>query len=134
MCAVPALVLAEKMVPALLSFRMVALPAVAVSVPPNCPKASVPPVRLVILALPALLASRKTVLPPFSVMSVALPAVLLFWNTVLPPSVVIEVKPEVLALLMKNRPSLVTSPMIEPTWVGSPSTSVAQLQMTVPPV
>src|ERR1700733_11263446 len=56
--AVPALVDAAKIVPALL-LSILALPAVAVSVPPLRPNSVTLPPRFLIVALPALLASRN---------------------------------------------------------------------------
>ncbi|MGY4477785.1 hypothetical protein [Bradyrhizobium sp. USDA 3364] len=49
------------------------------------------------------------------------------------PSLTILVIPAVLALTMSNLPSTATSPMIDAVRLASPSCSVAQSQIEVPP-
>jgi hypothetical protein len=115
-CAVPAVVCAWKVVTPPLLLSIVAFAAVAVSVPPGVPKNVAPPLVLVIAIELAEVA--------FMNMVNALENV---------PSLAIEVMPDVLALTMKNCPSLVTSPTMDAVWVASPSCNVAQLQMVVPP-
>ena len=72
--------------------------------------------------------------PKFLLTMVAVPALVVPKNAVEPPSFVIEVTPDMLALTITNWPSLVMSPMIEAMWLASPSCSVAQEQMVVPPL
>src|ERR1700694_4566748 len=133
MWAVPALVCAPKMVPPLL-LSMVAFPAVLIPVPPGVPNRVTPPDRLVMLALPALLASTNAVTPTFLLTIVIVLAVLLPKNVVKPPSLVSEVMADVSALTMANRPWLVMLPTSDALWVVSPSCNDPQTQMKVPPV
>jgi hypothetical protein len=56
-------------------FVMVALPALEVSVPPNCPNWVRPPALFVMLALFAVLALKNWALPPKLFAMTALPAV-----------------------------------------------------------
>src|SRR5690242_11365906 len=110
MTALPALVWARNEVTPWLVLLMVALPAVAVSVPPALPNIVRPPKKpellLTIVARPALLLSRKSVSPP-SVLLIAIDAAdVALWKIVFAvakePSFVIDVIPLVSALTMSN--------------------------------
>src|SRR6266851_1384418 len=92
------------------------------------------PLLVVMVALAALLVSAncKRTPPPLLVITAEL-AEVPFWKNV-PPLLVIVVMPEVLELSTNRRALLTTLPTIEPVVPESPSCSVPNPLMVVPPV